>query len=209
MLAVHVRASTTQARGNEVMRALRSGTVVSHQQVERSLDLTSLELTLPRLREVVVQLSAFWAVAQAGLDEWAQTETAAAAVVQWPLRRRLSLFQDDAAGPGATSADWASPSPVLPAVTGTDQALGRLYVLEGSTLGGQVINRGFAQRPMADPLRKVRLSGLDPYGNATGALWHGLRRYIKAWADSDQRRDDVVEAAVITLGGPGHLLQAA
>jgi heme oxygenase (biliverdin-IX-beta and delta-forming) len=184
---------------SELLRALRSSTAVPHQRVEESLGLTNPALSVQRLRAVVVRLGAFFGAAQAGLEEWAQTCQPEAAALQWPLRRRLGRFGADAAVLGATATEVRLPAPVLPAVAGTAQALGRLYVLEGSSLGGRMINQAFAQRAAGDPLAGVWLSGLDPYGDATGAMWHGLRRFTTAWASSDQRRDEVVQAAVSTF----------
>lgn len=182
-----------------LLQALRTSTALTHRHVEESLDLTDPALTVQRLRTVVVRLGAFFGVAQAGLEQWAQACQPDAAALQWPLRRRLGLFRADAAGLGATSADDGPSGPVLPAVAGTAQALGRLYVLEGSSLGGRLLNRAFAQRAAGDPLVGVRLTGLDPYGDATGAMWQGLRRFTTAWAGSDERRDEVVGAAVTTF----------
>jgi heme oxygenase len=183
----------------ELLRVLRSSTAVPHQRVEACLDLTDPALTVQRLRAVVVRLGAFFDAAQGGLDAWALTWQLDAAALQWPRRRRLGLFRADAAGLGATSVEQGVSLPALPAVAGTAQALGRLYVLEGSSLGGRVINRAFAQRAHGDPLMGVRLSGLDPYGDATGAMWHGLREFTTTWAGSDQRRSEVVQAAVTTF----------
>jgi hypothetical protein len=66
-------------------------------------------------------------------------------------RRRAGLFGVDLATLGAAGVD---DRPRLPWVTGTDEALGRLYVLEGSTLGGTFIDRHLAGLP---GLRGVRL----------------------------------------------------
>ena len=184
---------------SEQFRTLQSRTAVLHQRVEESLGLTDPALTVQRLGAVVVRLGAFFGAAQAGLEGWAQTCQSDAAALQWPLRRRLGRFGADAAALGAASNEIRSPVPVLPAVAGTAEALGRLYVLEGSSLGGRMINRSFAQRAAGDPLVGVRLYGLDPYGDATGAMWHALRRFSTAWTGSEQRRDEVVQAAVSTF----------
>jgi heme oxygenase len=199
VLSVPVPGLVPVVVGSELLTALRSSTAALHQRVEESLGLTDPALTVQRLRVVVVRLGVFFGTAQAGLEEWAQTCQPDAAALHWPLRRRLGLFGADAAMLGATQTVTRSSGPALPTVTGTAQALGRLYVLEGSSLGGQMINRAFALRPEGDPLVGVRLSGLDPYGDATGAMWHGLRRFTTAWAGTDQRRDEVVQAAVSTF----------
>jgi heme oxygenase (biliverdin-IX-beta and delta-forming) len=49
---------------------------------------------------------------------------------------------------------------------------GRLYVLEGSTLGGTFIDRHLTGLP---GLAGVRLRAFSPYGARTGAMWHAFR----------------------------------
>jgi heme oxygenase len=56
-------------------------------------------------------------------------------------------------------------------------ALGSLYVLEGSTLGGQVITRALQGVPWA-PSRG--LTYFDPYGPRTGEMWREFRDYAAA-----------------------------
>ena len=51
--------------------------------------------------------------------------------------------------------------------------MGRLYVLEGSTLGGAFIDRHLATVP---ELSGLRLRAFSPYGSETGVMWHGFRR---------------------------------
>jgi heme oxygenase len=61
-------------------------------------------------------------------------------------------------------------------VAGTDEALGRLYVLEGSTLGGAFIDRHLAGLP---GLGGIRLHAFSPYGAETGAMWHAFRQVTR------------------------------
>ena len=70
----------------------------------------------------------------------------------------------------------------LDPVTGTDAALGRLYVLEGSTLGGVFIDRHLAALPRLAGL--PRLHAFSPYGAETGAMWAAFRRQTRARVDA-------------------------
>jgi heme oxygenase len=82
-------------------------------------------------------------------------------------------------------------------VTGTHDALGRLYVLEGSTLGGTFIDRHLAGLPA---LGGVRLGAFSPYGAETGSMWRAFRRVVceRAVDRCDVRR--VVAGARTTFG---------
>lgn len=58
-------------------------------------------------------------------------------------------------------------------------ALGSLYVLEGSTLGGKVIARTLSRAAWLPP---GGLSYFDPYGERTGAMWRGFKQQSRELA---------------------------
>ena len=107
----------------------------------------------------------FWRAAEAGLDDWAARCPADAEGVDWSRRRRASLFATDLRDARARPRRRRA---ALPAVAGTDEALGRMYVLEGSTLGGVFIDRHLAALP---ELAGVACGAFSPYGSETGAMW--------------------------------------
>ncbi|WP_448624797.1 biliverdin-producing heme oxygenase [Geodermatophilus sp. URMC 64] len=158
--------------GVDVLRTLRTATAREHEQVESALDLMSPDLDRARLADVLGRLHAFWRAAEAGLDDWAEREPEPAGAVEWGRRRRAALFAADLAALGAESVPGL---PVLPDVEGTDEALGRMYVLEGSTLGGTFIDRHLAGLPGLG----VRVTAFSPYGAETGAMWHAFRRFTR------------------------------
>jgi heme oxygenase len=135
--------------GDDVLRRLRIGTAAEHADVERTLDLLDPALDRARLTEVLARMHGFWIAAEAGLDAWAARTPADADDVAWTRRRRAPLFAADLRTLGHGTATVA---PRLPAVVDTDEALVRLYVLEGSTLGGTFIDRHLASLPA--PLRR-------------------------------------------------------
>ena len=182
-------------RGADVLRRLRTETAVEHQAVEDTLDLLSPELTRERLAGVLTRMHGFWLAAEASLDAWAQAEPADAAAVEWPRRRRAALFAADLAALGATG---ETPQPVLPRVDGTDAALGRMFVLEGSSLGGVFIDRHLATLPQLADVG--RLSAFSPYGEQTGAMWHAFRTVTRARIADGGDADRLVTAARETFG---------
>jgi heme oxygenase (biliverdin-IX-beta and delta-forming) len=184
------------AGGADVLTALRTATAAEHEQVESALALMDPELRRDRLVAVLGRLHAFWSAAETGLDEWARQEPAAAETVDWARRRRAHLFADDLRALGA--APEPAPDPGLPAVGDTDQALGRLYVLEGSTLGGTFISRHLATLPTLGP--GARVGAFSPYGTETGAMWHAYRRVTRERVAAGGDADRLVGAAVTTFG---------
>jgi heme oxygenase len=178
----------------DVLQLLRAGTASEHEDVERTLDLMSPELAPARLVAVLDRLHGFWAAAEAGLDEWAAEHPRTARDVDWSRRRRAALFAGDLRALGATAGPHR---PVLLPVRGTDDALGRLYVLEGSTLGGTFIDRHLAGLPQ---LVGVRLRAFSPYGPETGSMWHAFRRVTRERVASGGDAATVVAAARETFG---------
>ena len=173
----------------DVLQLLRAGTATEHADVERTLDLMSPQLQRSRLITVLDRLHGFWAAAEAGLDAWADRHPGDARAVDWTRRRRAGLFADDLRALDATG---GAARPGLARIDGTDAALGRLYVLEGSTLGGTFIDRHLAGLPQ---LAGVRLRAFSPYGPETGAMWHAFRRTTRERVASGGDAATVVAAA--------------
>jgi heme oxygenase (biliverdin-IX-beta and delta-forming) len=181
---------------DDVLRRLRTDTAAEHEAVEQTLDLMAADLTPARLAAVLTRMHGFWRAAEAGLDAWAAADPAAATGVRWADRRRAHLFAADLAALGAPPGASVD-TPELPAVTGTDAALGRLYVLEGSTLGGVFIDRHLATLPQLAGTGPLR--AFSPYGGRTGAMWHDFRSATRAHVAVGGDADRLVAAAKQTF----------
>ena len=177
----------------DVLRLLRAGTTAEHESVERTLDLLDPHLDRTRLTGVLTRMHGFWRAAEAGLDDWAARFPSDARAVTWSGRRRAGLFAADLDALGAAPVDA---EPALPPVGTTDDALGRLYVLEGSTLGGVFIDRHLDGLPS---LSGVRLRAFTPYGPETGAMWHAFRRVTRDRVADGGDADAMLTAATATF----------
>jgi heme oxygenase len=178
---------------SDVLHLLRTGTAAAHEAVERTLGLLDPDLNRSRLTDVLTRMHGFWHAAEAGIDDWADRFPDDAESVTWSVRRRTALFAADLRTLGAAPAETG---PVLPRANDTDDALGRLYVLEGSTLGGTFIDRHLAGLPS---LGGVRLRAFSPYGAETGAMWHAFRRVTRARVAAGGDADAMLTAATGTF----------
>jgi heme oxygenase len=183
------------AGSEDVLHLLRTGTAAEHEDVERTLDLLDPALTRDRLAAVLDLLHGFWCAAESGLDAWALDHPADAGHLDWPRRRRAALFADDVRRLGAVPSGRV---PRLPPVGGTDAALGRMYVLEGATLGGVLIDRHLAVLPA---LAGIRVRAFSPYGSETGAMWAGFRRFTRARTTGSGDAGTVLASARSTFAG--------
>jgi heme oxygenase len=170
---------------------MRAATAASHEQVERTLGLMAPDLDRDRLIAALTRLHGFWSAAEAGLDSWAGRRPADAERLQWARRRRAHLFAADLAA--LDSAPAGPGVPDLPDVPTTDDALGRLYVLEGSTLGGTFIDRHLRGLPSLGD--GVRVRAFSPYGSETGAMWHAYRQVTREHVAAGGDPRQVVAAA--------------
>ena len=152
------------ARTDMLLPLLKAHTAEAHARLERVVPLMRDDLTLEAYRAHLLRLHAFYArvepqlasaVEQLGLDP--------AERLKLPrLREDLAALGEAVLPPGAEGIDAP-----LGSFAGR---VGALYVLEGSTLGGQLISRHLRRvLPEAAPFRF-----LDPYGAQTGPQWRAF-----------------------------------
>lgn len=87
----------------------------------------------------------------------------------------------------------------LPSVLTPAQAIGALYVLEGSTLGGQFILKRLTAQLDVDAERGAAYYA--GHGGDTGSLWKRFGERVNTLPLSETERTDAVQAAVGTFEG--------
>lgn len=137
---------------------LRAATQDSHQRLEDRVDILGRIQTPEGRRELVEGFSGLHADAEAAIAPWLANHPG----LQFETRRRSAHLARDLVAVGG-SAPPARPIVVASAA----EALGLMYVLEGSTLGGRVIRKQVTARGQD----MTGLSFLDPYGEAVGERW--------------------------------------
>ena len=92
----------------------------------------------------------------------------------------------------------------LPTVRNLSDALGCLYVIEGSTLGGQIIRRIVTEKLGYTEDGGCRF--FAGYKDRTGLMWEQFRQAASAHATTSDREDQMVRAAVETFDKLGQIL---
>lgn len=165
---------------------LRRDTRQAHDSLDASLGLIGPPL---QLKQFVRLLGRFHALHQA-------MEPALAAILEPSLlmgRGKLAALQHDLRLCGINIIDAVAPSPPsLPSLNDRATALGALYVIEGSTIGGRVIARHLRQQPGIPP---DAFHYFEIYGDHTGEMWHIVCRALDTVTDPDDA-DRSVQTAV-------------
>ena len=158
---------------------LRAATRDMHERLDRRMDAIE-RLADPVLREeLLARYAAFHLPADAALAPHLDS----VAGLDFGERSRAPLLTD-------ANDDG---HPCFPRPGSRGEALGMLYVLEGSTLGGRFILRELTRRGVDDP----RLSFLDPYGAETGRRWRGFLDVLERETADDPGSVDAAEVGAV------------
>ncbi len=176
-------------------RSLKGETRALHEQLEAELGLLEPGLTIHRYARVLRAFYGFYTPVEAGLLRL----TAVAPPLGFPLRARSELLGRDLRALGLSRRQIAELPRCddLPRLACVEDLAGCLYVLEGASLGGQIIARALG--------RRFGLSsggGLSFFvgdAEATGTRW----RVVLAWLDrlvrDGARSEEIVAAARATF----------
>lgn len=181
-----------------LLSALRAATKPHHDAIEAQLDMLGRSWDLNSYRRLLAGFYGYLAVAEPRMlafQEWDK----------YPYdinsRRKLpALVQDLKHLGGERYVDDLPTCPQVPDTTDFASALGYLYVMEGSTLGGQLISRHFRQ-----------ILGIEPatggayfhgYGEQTGARWKETVQFLDA-APAAASDDPQVQAVFVAAAVGG------
>lgn len=178
-----------------VLQVLRAGTGTLHLALEKRLPFFSAQLDHAHYRRLLQAYYGFYQPLETrlldsglipeGLDASARVKTPTL------LKDLHALGLDE-------QAIAALPRCRLLPVLDTSQAcLGTLYVLEGATLGGQVLRREIARRLGLDA--ETGAAFLNVYGAETGKRWKDFLDYLNVVPLDAQGRQQAADAARSTF----------
>lgn len=170
---------------SDAHRLLRDATQADHQRLEARLDILTRIATTEGRRCLVERFHSLHAEAETALAPWLSDLPG----LEFDARRRSIQLSADL----ETLGGEAAPAPARAApVAGVSEALGRMYVLEGSTLGGRVIRRAAEARGAG----MRGLSFLDPYGERVGERWRAFLAVVDRQACTPEDVAAMIAGAV-------------
>jgi heme oxygenase len=171
-----------------IVALLRSRTQDAHSALEAQLGLLDQPASTEYYVHLLSRFLGFHLV-------WEQDLKAFPALArELEIRSRLRHLRHDLRSLGLTEAEISSVPLCGDAHSLTAdkaRAVGSFYVLEGSTLGGQLITRHLSS---ARWLPAEGLSYFNPYGLRTGEMWRSFKRWLEIQAEH-HAGPDIVDGA--------------
>jgi heme oxygenase len=178
-----------------VRQELKRATADLHRRLETALRLLEPDLDLDRYRRILECFFGFYAPIEAGIARVASDGPA----LGLPLRERAALVESDLLSLGLSRRDVAELPRCadLPRLSGTADAAGCLYVLEGACLGGQMIAPALRER-----FGIARGSGGSFFvgdGEGTKARWSVFLAWLEGLERAGAPTDEIVASARATF----------
>ncbi|WP_223752702.1 biliverdin-producing heme oxygenase [Myxococcus sp. RHSTA-1-4] len=154
-----------------LLRRLKTETRSHHERTEAAVRLMDSNLTPAGYRRHLEALHGFYVPLEAELStRLAESVPALRAHERW----KVPLLEADLRALGHDEASLArlSRCSLLPSLSGVPEALGCFYVLEGSTLGGQLILRHLRSRFADLPVGPFAF--FSAYGEEVGPMWRAF-----------------------------------
>jgi len=172
-----------------LLEQLKSETLSNHQELEKNLILKLKGMrTLEDYIHILQIFYAYFGALEDQINEHIGTDQ----LSDYAERRKtLSIKNDILALNGVVPEKAAAAD--LPVIQNVLQAFGALYVIEGSTLGGQVISKMIAkQLPLTNG---EGISFFTSYGEETMAMWNSFKLVLESHANNMEQADVITESA--------------
>jgi heme oxygenase len=176
-----------------ILSRLRQETRPQHDAIEAELNILDRPLDRDSYCRLLAQFAGYYEPIERRLAEATDWQRLG---FDYFSRRKLSWLIHDLEELGLSWSHSGLRCAVLPDLATPAQALGCLYVLEGSTLGGQIITRHLHNAPKG-PYPTHFFSG---YGDETGRKWKEFGSFLTQFAEANPADDDsIVQAATTTF----------
>ena len=179
------------------LQQLRSKTANSHQLIEQnsiSQSLMSERVTTAQYAQYLKSMYGF----VHGFEKMVFPLLQPYQLLQLDDRRKAHLIQADLALMNHTAAKPYVNDELFSSHYQTDAAaLGGMYVLEGSTLGGQIISRHLS-KVLGDSVAGKTMY-LTAYAGQTGSMWKSFLQLLCEAGATTAKEDEIIDSAVNTF----------
>lgn len=178
-----------------ILAKLKESTKEQHKALEFVVDIMRPDLTLDQYRHLLTKFYLFYAVIEPALPE----ELLRRNGFDLCERRKLPALEKDMGVLGVfdPEAEAGIGSPDVPLLNTAGKGFGAAYVLEGATLGGQIISRHLRSSLNVD--EESGAAFFSSYGPNVGKMWREFGVAITRFAESNSVDEEIVDAAKATF----------
>lgn len=179
-----------------ILTQLKQHTQTQHADLERKLDVLAHTQSHALYCRLLQQFWGLYAPLEARLGQiegWSDLN------IDFDARRKAPLLEHDLEMLGLTSTELAS-LPIcqeLPALMSLAHGLGCMYVLEGATLGGQIISRHLVQQIAVTPITGGAF--FASYGAQLGPMWRAFGQALSLYATTPSHVEIMLDTACATF----------
>lgn len=178
-----------------ILKDLKESTAEMHEQLESLVSVLDESGTLEGYKALIAR---FFLLYRA-IEEAMPAEELRAMGYDLSVRAKLPSLETDIAALGIANPEHLAgiAEPVSIDIRSLDRAFGAAYVLEGATLGGQVISRHLKAELGIGPENGGAF--FNSYGNAVGPMWKEFGAAITAFAEAGADNAAIIEGAKDTF----------
>ncbi len=163
-----------------ILEQLKTQTREAHDSIEAKLNLMDPGMTEDKYKEILKGFFGFYATAEKCLREFSEL---------YPEKKeKLSSLKRDLEFFDIKTQSLSALPPEKLSLHSKEEALGLLYVIEGSTLGGQVLSQHFREKFHFQP--DQGLDFFSGYGERTMKVWQETRAQILACFEQENLNPD-------------------
>ena len=193
----------TSIENDSILTQLKSRTAHQHQATEATVNLMRPNYSIDDYRNLLVRFYSFYQPFEAKMSE-----SLAKNLLEFNHNERLNTpkLVADLTNLGMSADEISNIQPFddLPKLDSKERIFGSLYVIEGSTLGGQVISRHLKQAFEIDVSNGAAF--FSGYGAETGKMWNGYRNAVTEFSEGDADREEIIAGANETFEKIGKCL---
>lgn len=179
-----------------ILVRLREATKPQHQQLEATVDVLNRVLDLAQYEKLLRDFYGFYAPVERRMRQLLATRDIG---FDYEPRLKVPLLARDLAF--VQGAAWSADAPeichALPPLKTFAQGLGCLYVLEGATLGGQLIGRHLRQQLQLTA--EAGAAFFNSYGAHVGAMWKAFGTMATEQAEQLGADEEIIASAQDTF----------
>lgn len=178
---------TTDIQNQSLMKSLKEQTAALHEEIELCLPVENNAFDMHYYGEVLKKFARFFAAYEPHI----QSILLGSSLEDFFADRlKLPLLQKDLKELGLA---YTTPAPVdLSYIHNLPTAIGSLYVIEGSTLGGQVLTRALKKK---FNLEESQIHYFGGYKERTGPMWMEFKSLVDSMPYYEIQRAEVISAA--------------